>query len=102
MTYGSLGAIIKGNRIECIVDWIEFIVPLPFFSFQSEEGHSPIIVSLAAISDHSLISTKILINKVDNVNEESNKSRSFKLNTSLLKDSDNKEAIRMVTFLISL
>ena len=70
-----------------------------FFSFQSEEGHSPITVSSFAMSDHSPISTKILINKVDNVDKDSSKIKSFKLNTSLLKDPNNKEAIRMVTFL---
>ena len=51
------------------------------------------------MSDHSPISSKILINKVDNFDKDSNKIKSFKLNTSLLKDPDNKEAIRMVTFL---
>ena len=50
------------------------------------------------MSNHSPISSKILINKVDNFDKDSNKIKSFKLNTSLLKDPDNKEAIRMVTF----
>ena len=56
-------------------------------------------MSLAAMSDHSPISSKILINKVDNVDKDSNKIKSFKLNTSFQKDPNNKEAIRMVTFL---
>ena len=56
-------------------------------------------MSPTTMSDHSPISTKILINKVDNVDKDSNKIKSFMLNTSLLKDPDNKEAIRMVTFL---
>lgn len=53
-----------------------------FSSFQTEEGHSPIIVSPAAMSDHSPISARILINKDDNVNRTSNKGKVFKLNTS--------------------
>ena len=52
------------------------------------------------MSDHSPISAKILINKVDNVDKDSSKIKSFKLNISLLKDPDNKEAIRMVNFLL--
>ena len=70
-----------------------------FLSFQSEEGHSPITMSPSAMSDHSPIFAKILINKVDNVDKDSSKNNSFKLNTSLLKDPNNKEAIRMVNFL---
>ena len=48
------------------------------------------------MSDHSPISAKIMINKDDNVDMNNRKNRSFKLNTSLLKDLDNKEAIKMV------
>ena len=70
-----------------------------YFSFQSEEGHSPVIVLLAAMSDHSPISARILINKDENVSSENNRCKVFKLNTSLLMDLDNKEAIRIVTFL---
>ena len=54
------------------------------------------------MSDHSPISARIMINMVDNVDTNNSKSRSFKLNTLLLKDSDNKEAIKMVTFLSKL
>ena len=72
------------NRVYCRLDRI--YCDSSFFSFQSKEGHSPITVSPAAMSDHSPISTRMLINKVDNVNRESNKGKKFKLNTSLLKD----------------
>lgn len=52
--------------------------------------------------DHSPISTRMLINKDDNVNRICNKGNFLKLNTSLLKDPNNKEAIGMVTFLSKL
>lgn len=43
-----------------------------FFSFQTDEGHSPIIVSHATMSDHSPIYARIMINKDENVNRMSN------------------------------
>ena len=51
------------------------------------------------MSDHSPISARILINKDEIVSSESSRHKIFKFNTSLLKDPDNKEAIRMVTLL---
>ena len=73
-----------------------------YVSFLQKNSHAPIQIILASLSDHSPIHTCCRIEDLRDSSVSKRTHSSFKLNSSLLEDPDNVEAINMVTDILNI
>ena len=70
------------------------------FSLDIQNGHEPMCVTPSYMSDHHPTNDNIFLDNL--LDRRKEKNTSFKLNTSLLTNEDNDEAVKMMTNLCKL